>query len=283
MGLFSKSEPKYCGVCGKKGFVIKNKCLDGEMNLCIDCSAKIPKEMTADGILMWTVQETLDFFKYLEGQAALLELLPESKKLYRYGNVIAGDLLVDYEHELLYVDHGGGYNDKTGGGIVFEFSNIESIDFEFMPAVFKEKMFGDVVEGPLFLNMRISEPKVDFRLLLEKKMRSSAYASGFFTRNVAVARIEELELKKVSLRRKIELARQRKRNEAKAAMPEKVNISDIQKALNLFMFNDVEKIELRELDNQRERLIKVFCAEGMPDSKNAMERINGAYELIRNL
>lgn len=76
---------------------------------------------------------------------------------------------------------------------------------------------------------------------------------------------------------------QQRRENANGARIDRSQIDDIQKAMALFMFDSMSDVTEENLKKQRNALIKAFHPDNSEDNEIYSQKINAAYDLLKDL
>ena len=175
MGLFQKGT---CALCGNKVDLAGQKTKDGQA-VCFDCmkKMKIPLKYQKYIEELWSLEELLHYPDYDARRKELCRVFPED--YYNLENPF-GNLYVDNEHELFAVITGFGGNLETEEADVFEFANVEYLEFRFLPETYKKGMLTDKAKGRIYMFVRLLNPSIPIFCLADQKAEAQAHDMGGF-------------------------------------------------------------------------------------------------------
>lgn len=280
MGLFKEV---LCDECGKKaGMVFRVKLKDGKY-LCSSCAGKIPScayhTLTSE-YTMDMYHGFLDYKKYSDTY-----LRPQFVETHSYYTIH-----VDAIHKLFYIGYAVGENT-----VILQFRNIHDFDLVFSANEYKEGVIADKVVGKVLMELVMDTPYFRCEEVLDKSAKSKAEKGLFGSKirygkpkgmdvfmDVFLSLWKEALLEKMADDDAQEYAQPHESHQTQNNTAYTADASNLQKALALFMIDDISGITLNDLKTQRNRLIKTFH----PDVSDAAstqyaQRINTAYEILK--
>lgn len=255
-----------CIKCGKKVNGLESITLNDGTMICNDCFSQVPKCYKEYALKNWSTKDFDDFNEYIDYSNN--KLLPRFEATASYG-----DLYVDENNGTFFVSHGLISSKPVANQPIFEFKNLQSVDFRFEPEELKEGIFRTSVKGNVYfiytlLNINIGES-------IEIMYGESAKAEkNFFGTKITYGlpeRLKDFEMKFIATYIKFKPS-------DNLQSQVKDEVSD---ALNLFMFDSLDEVTHEKLKEQRNRLIKAFHPDenGNIDSKYAA-KINDAFKIL---
>ncbi len=275
MGLF---KTEYCAICGKKAGLSGATLKMDDSKICFDCFNKVALNLRSCLENNWDIEDLKKYFEYREKEKDIIRSL-EGKEL-EYRKPLPYLYLND-EHELLSAMS---WLDKMGDESVdvFEYSNIASIDFSFVPHTYKEGMLGNNIIGNLFMILTLRDPNLNLHFLVDKKRKQNAFMNSaiFFNQMVLHERLEDVEILRASLMRTFMLARERKE------MQENANdVSGLVKkkrARNMLLFDETEPLSREKIDTVWKRMVSAYQNSSLQDERILIERLNDARDTLLN-
>ena len=274
MGLFQGGT---CALCGNKTGIVSLTTRDRQ-EVCIDCMMKkqIPSKYQKYIEELWTLDEMLHYPDYDARRKELCRVFPED--YYNLENPF-GNLYVDNEHEMFAVVNGFGGNLETEEADVFEFANVDYLEFKFVPETYKKGMLSDKAKGRIYMLVRLLNPSIPIFCLVDKKAESQAHnMGGFFVQEIAVERHKDLDIYKTSLNRRIRLAQERK-YKAQPAAPD--HVAECRRAMNLIMLDKLGGQTEESLGRQRNRLAAAYMSLGGEEGQELACKVDEAYEILK--
>ncbi len=284
MGLFKE---KRCAECGKKiNFFTATDLVDGKQ-LCIDCASCIPEYMQD------TVRKsyTLDDYHGLKNYWEITN--KELRAVFKATQSFHG-LKIDTENKIFCISRLLEENN-----LYLNFIDIEEFDLVFVPEELKEGIFNDKVVGKVLMQIKHNYPYFYYETVLAKNIKSSA-KQKFFGAKVEYQMPKEMEefltFFNLSRNKAIddEIERLKKEGYSESYNYDSSdgyynrngnnsdNLSEFEKAMALFMFDNTDEITLSILKAQRNRLMKIYHPDsGTPEDTKFTQKINTAYEILK--
>lgn len=264
-GIFAKKGN--CAKCNKEVDSFNRLSLKDGNLLCGDCSSRVPSFFREYAINCWSIHDFDTFISYLNySNEKLLPIFDFSASY--------GDLLIDEQNGLFLVRHGI-FSDSIQKDVpIFEFKNLENVNFNFEPEKMKEGFFGVTVKGNVSFTYEMNN--INFGESLTIQYNETAHAEQNFLKTKVTYDLPE-DLKDFEMRF---IATYLKFMPAKSSNSNKVS-NELNDALQLFMFDSIEEVSHEKLKEQRNRLIKAFHpdANGEIDGKYAA-KINNAFKVL---
>lgn len=269
MGLFKEV---YCAECGKKaGLLFRVKLQDGNY-LCGDCAAKIPSCAQSSLAKVYTLEmyhRFLDYIKYSEEY-----LRPQFTETHHYYTIH-----VDAEHKLFYI--GSSLNTKT---VFFHFRNVQDFDLVFDAKEYKEGVIGDKVYGRVLVELEMDVPFFHYEEILDKNASAKAHKAlfGSKVRYGSPKGQDEFHETFLLLWKEAILEEYEADEGDESIFTGDETDTSLREAMTLFMFDDLDKVTMEKLKQQRNRLMKVFHSDVSGDETTRYaQRINEAFEVLK--
>lgn len=271
MGFFKDI---YCVECNKKTTpLLRFKLADGNY-LCSDCCSKLPSYITEQ-----LSKQDIDYYHhvldYLEYSNTNLK--PKFQETHNYYN-----LHIDVNNLLFYIDRK--LKDDT---LILEFKHIADFEILYDPSTYKEGVIGDKVFGNVLFRIVMNEPFFNYEAIFDKQVKSKA-KKAFFGSKISyenpkgMDEIIEVFNSTYETAIAIESAGYEGYQRENSSNGNNIN-DDLTQALNLFMFDSLDDVDLEKLKKQRNRLVKTFHPDSSEESidDKFMVKINAAYEIIK--
>ena len=273
-GVFRKEAN--CAHCGKTLKGTEQKVFrpehEADFVLCSECCGKIHSQLLDYAFSHWTYS---DYRAYLEWDDATCEERAQFNPTVVYGQ--GTKLKIDTDRCLFTI--GSGYND-----IVYRFMDVNVYEMNFKPEEIKEGVISSKVMGDEFITVELFNPvmSIDATLtrgasyrLREKGFISKKYEYDFSDKfmnaimafNACIYIVDQLRYGNYS-----------QEDQSAGATPSEMD--DVQKALALFMFDNVDEITQDSLKKQRNALIKAFHPDNNEANESYSQKINTAYDLL---
>ncbi|MBO6129439.1 MAG: hypothetical protein J6P79_11160 [Pseudobutyrivibrio sp.] len=285
-GVFSKPQP--CKHCGKelKGTEQKSfsgissmRFLYGETEapvsesfvLCQDCYNKIHPQLRTFAGVEWTYN---DYKNYLEWEEQTKEERSLFKPDIEYGE-FRSELKIDQERGLFSI--GSGKN----GGLVLRFEDLIEYDINFEPKEYKEGFLNDKIIGDEYIKITTKVPALLLTNTLYSDAKYKAKVKGILNPKYGFEFSDEF----YNIIRIFSICAYLAANKNSSQQTNEnnmQNIGELQKALALFMFDDINEVTEEALEQQRNTLIKAFHPDNNTSNEAYSQKINAAYELLHS-
>ena len=267
-GVFNP--PAQCQCCGKSLKGTEQTLLGSEkVVLCKDCADKIHPQILKCAKKNWSYS---DYTDYLAWEEETREERAQFNPEVEYGN--AYTLKIDTERGLFSLD--AGYKKS----MVFRFADLCDYDLDFKPEKVKDGLLGEKVKGNEFVAVELSRPNVYLEEVVKYgvslRLRKKGILSSKYEYQLSDAFLEAIRAFSICIY--IEMMKREG-----ASQQERQDISEIEKALALFMFDSMDEVNPKSLKQQRNALIKAFHPDNNESNETYSQKINAAYELLSNL
>lgn len=288
-GVFSKPQP--CKHCGKELKGTEQKrfwgggtvgLLYGETDvpvqegfvLCQDCCNKIHRDLLSFAETSWSYS---DYTNYLEWE----EQTKEERSFFE-PDIVYGKsydkLMIDQERGLFCIG-----SDKKKD-LVLRFEDLVEYDVNFEPKEYKEGFFGDKVIGNEYIKITSRIPALILNKTLCSDVKYAVKVSGIINPKYGYEYSDEFfEIIRI-FSICAYLGENKKYNQQSSGNSETnmQQIGELQKALALFMFDDINEVTEEALKQQRNTLIKAFHPDNNTSNEAYSQKINAAYELLHS-
>lgn len=271
MGLFDKV---FCDNCPEEAKLLRRLKLQDGKYLCSKCRNKIPEYMMGtvrEHYLLEDYKELLDYIDYSNKH-----LRPQYHETHRYHSVG-----FDFVHGIFYL----GYDIKEKS-VFLDVKNVTYFDLVFEPEEIKEGIIGTKVKGDVRMVLEMNWPpfvhgtKVAYG---EKAKAKKSFLGNKITYDNPVEMSNFLNAFLTCCVNSMEDDNYENNTSGGTQSYTSSSSSGLQKAMALFMFDDLENITVEKVKMQRNRLINTFHPDkGNADDTNYAQRINNAYEVLTN-
>lgn len=265
-GVFRK--PEKCKNCGKilKG-TEQQIFISGDFCLCKECTDKIHPQIITYAKGNWNYA---DYMNYLAWEEATKEERSQFKPNVVYGN----QLSIDTDRGLFSIGTG------KSGGMVFRYADLTAYELNFKPEEVKEGLLGDRVKGNEFVTVELSVPRIYLEKVInygvKLRMRKKGILSTKYEYELSDGFMEAIRAFTICVY--VEVQRREGTYNQQSQ-----NISGIEKALALFMFDSMDEVTEENLKRQRNALIKAFHPDNNESNEAFSQKINAAYELLSSM
>ncbi|MBP3569624.1 MAG: hypothetical protein J6K04_10715 [Lachnospiraceae bacterium] len=265
MGLF---KDVFCAECGDKTKMLSRTGLSDGNYLCSKCMSIVPMYMQKSFIEVYELEDYKDFKKYVEFSNETLR--PMFHETHCYENIH-----IDTENGIFCIDYL--INDKT---LFLDFEDVTRFDLIFKAEEFKEGMLGDKVVGKVLFELAMDLPAFYYTDVIKNNAKGKA-KKKLFGGKIEFENPEGMDEFLYFAQRTWQEALEAKEDQTGGVVESET--SELQRAMALFMIDDLKDISKDELKNLRNRLIKTFHPDaGESDSAKHAQKINDAYEIIKN-
>ena len=269
MELFKEINCAYCGQ--KAGLLTRTKLCDGNY-LCSQCTSIIPSFMRDSFYQKYTLENYNEFKEYLKySDRYLRPKFHETHSFYA--------IHLDTENFLFYI----GYEIKPGT-VFLSIQNISRFNIIFKAENYKDGLLGTKVNGKIMFELGMNNPCFYHEEILDHSAKTKAKKT-FFGNNIEYENPEGMDDFLYYFNHARELSTEDSDYEYSYESSHGSNnndTSELQQAIALFMFDDLEGITLDGLRAQRNKLIKAFHPDvATTDDTKYAQKINAAYELIK--
>ena len=262
MGLFKEI---YCAECGKKtSMLFRTHLCDGNY-LCDDCTACVPSYMKESFRKLYELEGYRAFKEYIK--ISNEQLRPNFNETHSFYN-----LHLDASNCLFCMD--SYITEKT---LFFDMGLITKFGLDYRPEEVKNGLLGEKVKGKIYMELEMEAPYFYTGEVLADGVKARA-SSSFFGNKVKYENPDGMDDFLYYFNRAWQTAL-----ESEADDEEGGSASELQKAMALFMIDDLAEVTPEELRDMRNRLIKTFHPDedGGTSVKQA-QKINDAYEIIKS-
>lgn len=280
MGLF---KDVFCDECGQKaGLLFRTKLKDGKY-LCSRCTELVPGHAYHSLANEYTFDMYHSFKDYVQYSNNYLR--PQFFETHSYYTIH-----IDAVHKLFYIGH------TVGAHTVFyHFRNIQDFNLVFSAKDYKEGMIADKIVGKVLMELVMDTPYFRCEEVLDSSAKTKAEKSLFGStirygnpKGMDVFYETFLSVWKEAIIESLEdevdceYAQEQEYSQSQHNSTNSSNSSELQKAMALFMIDDLSNTTLNELKTQRNRLIKTFHPDvSGSNSTQYAQRINTAYEILK--
>lgn len=265
MGLF---KDVFCAECGEKTKMLTRTQLRDGNYLCSKCMSIVPMYMNKSFTEAYTLEGYKNFIKYVEFSNETLR--PMFHETHCYENIH-----IDAESQTFCIDYL--IDDKT---LFLDFEEVTRFDLIFKAEEFKEGVLGDKVVGKVLFELAMDLPVFYYADVIKSNAKGKA-KKKLFGGKIEFDNPEGMDEFLYFAQRTWQEALEVK--EERTAGGAGNDVSELQRAMALFMIDDLNDISKEELKNLRNRLIKTFHPDaGESDSAKHAQKINDAYEIIKN-
>ena len=262
MGLFKEISCAHCG--NKAGMLSRLKLKDGNY-LCWDCQKIIPD----------SIRDSWAALNGAENYQGLLDYKKKSDSEYKpqfNGTFSYGEIEIDENHGLFRI----GYDDT----LIYSFANVVDFDFGFVAETVKEGIFKDKVKGKSIGYIVLSNPFASYSGTIKNREKTKGNLNFLKTKVVydhpdGLLAFEEKFIVLYCMFNRTD-------NSFSSQYAGGQQRTELDKALSLFMVDDITELTIEKLNNIRRRLMKSFHPDNGPgeiDEKYA-KKINQAYDLL---
>ena len=234
--------------------------------LCKECAGKIPRDFMDYAKQNWTY---ITYTDYLQWDQETADERAQFEPDIKYGYFC--EISIDTKRKLFKF---GKQNDIS---MIFRFKDLIGYDINFKPEEYKEGFLGDKVKGTEYGVFKFARPDVELEVTINPDVKLSAVSRGFIAKRFEYNLSEEF---KVLINNFAVCALLSSEEFNKETETESRNIGELEKAMALFMFDNVEEITQESLKNQRNALIKAFHPDNNEANVAFSQKINAAYELL---
>ncbi len=267
-GVFRK--PAQCRCCGKtlKGTEQQIFGEDDPFVLCDECADRIPIDAHLYAKEHWKYE---DYAEFIEWDNETKEERSHFNPDIEYGRGTC--LFIDTERLLL------GIGSDKEMAFVFRFKDIKTYELNFKPEEIKEGILGEKVKGNEFVAIELGVPDLYFEEVLERGVKLKLKKKGFINTKYEYDFSESFSelIRDFTICVYLELTEQGILDESS------INISEIEKALALFMFDSMDDVTQESLKKQRNALIKAFHPDNNETNEAYSQKINAAYDLLSRM
>jgi len=285
-GVFSKPQP--CKHCGKELKGTEQKrftgvslmgALYGETEtampesfvLCQDCFNKIHPQLVMFAQSSWKYS---DYTNYLEWEEQTKEERSAFKPDIEYGE-FRSELKIDQERGLFSIGSG------KSGGLVLRFEDLIEYDVNYEPKELKEGFLNDKIIGDEYIKITTKVPSLLLTNTLHSDVKYKAKVQGILNPKYGYEFSDEF----YNIIRVFSICAylaENKNNNDQTSESNMQNIGELQKALALFMFDDINEVTEEALKQQRNTMIKAFHPDNNTSNEAYSQKINTAYELLHS-
>lgn len=237
--------------------------------LCKHCAAKIHPRIMPYAKTDWNFE---DYNDYISWEEETKEERNQFDPDYDYRNILS----IDMDHGLFSVGSG------KKAGMVFRFADIDSYELNFKPQELKEGILGDKVQGDEYITLQLSRPNVYLEEVVNYGVKVRARKKGIISTKFEYGFSKEFSeiVRAFAICVYLESQTRKKANDI---IQESQRISEIEKALALFMFDSMDEVTTENLKKQRNALIKAFHPDKNETNEAYSQKINAAYDLLSGM
>lgn len=271
MGLFDKV---FCTNCPEEAKLLSRLKLQDGKYLCSKCKANIPEFMMSTVREHYRLEDYKDLLDYIGYSNK--HLRPQYHETHRYHSVG-----FDSIHGIFHL----GYDVKEKS-VFLDVKNVTYFDLEFEPEEVKEGIIGTKVKGDVRMLLEMSWPSFAYSTKVAYGEKAKAKKS-FLGNNITYDNPSEMS---IFLNAFLTCCINSTEDDYCEDNPScetpsytSSSSSELQKAMALFMFDDLDNVTLEKVKMQRNRLIKTFHPDkGDADDTSYAQRINNAYEALKS-
>lgn len=270
LGVFNK--PANCEHCGKELKGTEQVYVGPgafRFILCGNCYSKINIAIEYYAKRNWRYSDYVD---YLNWEEETHEERDKFNSSYSYP-------IKKSKHSRIDVDIENGlfrYNAVDDIGIVFRFSDIAEGNIDFEPSEIKDGIINTKVKGDEYIEFTMNRPCFSNHAILRKDVACVAKPEKLFSSKYNYYMADEFVdfIRTFSIC--FHMAHQQMEQNTE-------DITEIEKALALFMFDSMDEVTEDNLRKQRNILIKAFHPDNNESNESYSQKINAAYELLQNI
>ena len=256
-----------CKYCGKPMKNYQKVTLKDGTVICSDCRT-IPEYMK-ETFENWTYEDFQNFKEY--------EAISKDEYTKQFSPTVSyGKLFLDEKHGLICIDD----KYKPGESLLLSAAMIESFIYDFIAKEANSGILHTEVIGDVVVAAVCQYPFFAALIKVKKDVKAPAKKKGIINKKIEYEMPEELQFFMLRMEACVRNEKERLRNQLER---ESLNeISDVNKAMALFMFDTLDGVTLSDLKIQRDRLIKTFHPDsGVDIDPGFAQKINVAYDALK--
>lgn len=266
MSLFKEI---YCAECGAKTNLLTRTKLSDNKYLCSKCTTNIPS----------FIKTCMDGIYSLEDYHHLMDYLKESNEVLKQKFKETGtyqSLHLDAFNGLFYIE-----DSMWEEPVYLKLSNIVEFELLFSPDTLKEGIMRDKVYGRTLFRVGMSEPFFYYEKIIERKAKAKA-KKVFFGTKLECENPKGMDDFLLSFRAAYDACMKHSYDYDHDNVESNEGPTPLQRALALFMYDNLEAVTMENLKAQRNKLIKTFHPDlGSEENNQFAQKINEAFEVLK--